>query len=129
MTSLTITLWLAAIALTDLRTMRIPNMLIWPGMCAVTAYGAADHRVGVAALLAAAPYAVCHSLGWCGGGDVKLALVCGGLLTTWDAALMLVLCAALGNAALFGLLHGRTVLPHGPVLVAVTVALGGLLHA
>ena len=34
-----------------------------------------------------------------------------------------------GPAALFGLLRGRTVLPHGPVLVAVTVALGGLLHA
>lgn len=129
MATLAILLWLAAIAHSDLRSLRIPNVLVWPGVCAVVVLGGAHPPVLLAALVAAAPYALCRMARWCGGGDVKLALVCGGLLAGWDAALMLVLCAAVGNAALFALLRGRSALPHGPVLVVVTVVLGGLLHA
>lgn len=131
MAEITILLWLIAIAVTDVRTLRIPNRLVWPGVWAVTALGVVHPEPALAALVAATPYALCFGRRWCGGGDVKLAAVCGGLTLRWDAALLMVAVAAtlsLGVVA-YGAVTRRdtTVHAHGPVLVSATVVVAGLL--
>ncbi|MDL9937306.1 A24 family peptidase [Gordonia sp. ABSL1-1] len=127
MVAFLVVLWLAVIADGDARTSRIPNVTVWPGLCAVFATATMTPTVGVAATVAALPYAICHRAGWCGGGDVKLAGVCGGLVVHWDVALVLVGSAALAAALVLAASPRRRALPHGPFLVAVTLPLAALL--
>ncbi|WP_238422297.1 A24 family peptidase [Gordonia sp. 'Campus'] len=131
MTELSILVWLIAVADTDARTLRIPNRLVWPGIWAVAVVGVVHPEPAVAAVVAAAPYALCFGRRWCGGGDVKLAAVCGGLTLRWDAALLMVAVAAslsLGISAYRAVTRRDTAAhAHGPVLVAATVVVAGLL--
>ncbi len=90
-----ILLWLLAIAVTDARTRRIPNAMVWPGLCAVAVVAVTQPAVGLAAAAAATPYLLTFTAGWCGGGDVKLAFACGGLALRWDTAMIMVACASL----------------------------------
>ncbi|MBD0861467.1 prepilin peptidase [Gordonia sp. zg691] len=128
--------WLMVIADTDARTLRIPNRLVWPALWAVAVLSVAHPAVGVSALVAATPYTLTYLLRWCGGGDVKLAAVCGGLVHRWDEALILVALASLIALAMVGLgsLRGRDKggrehggHPHGPALAGATVVVAGLL--
>ncbi|MCH5643540.1 MULTISPECIES: A24 family peptidase [unclassified Gordonia (in: high G+C Gram-positive bacteria)] len=125
MASWAVLIWLVSIGEHDRRTRRIPNVLVWPGICAVSATAVVHPQVGVAAAVALTPYLWCHRAGWCGGGDVKLALVCGGLAAHWDAALVLVAVAALTNAGAFALRRGGAAGAHGPFLVAATIVIAG----
>ena len=71
-------------ALADVRTRRIPNLLTGTLAAIAIAAGAAGGVTGVAgaALVMAATFlagTVAFSLGWFGGGDVKLLTACAGL--------------------------------------------------
>ncbi|MEO9328572.1 A24 family peptidase [Gordonia aurantiaca] len=128
MTELAILLWLAGIAVTDLRTRRIPNPMVWPGVVAVASTGVAEPGVVLAGLVAAAPYLVAFYTRGCGGGDVKLAFVCGGLALCWDAALTMVALAALIALATAVVTRrsGRGD-PHAPALVVALCWVSDLL--
>ncbi|MFC9980015.1 prepilin peptidase [Gordonia sp. NPDC127522] len=129
-----ILIWLSVIAVTDADTCRIPNVLVWPGICGAMGACAAHPGAAVAALVAAAPYALAFGMRWCGGGDVKLAIACGALAVRWDAAVLVV---ALASVIAVGTVIGHRVgrrgpagrgsHPHGPALVAATIVVAGLL--
>ncbi|UOG22108.1 A24 family peptidase [Gordonia amicalis] len=68
MVELSISVWLLTIAVTDARTRRIPNVMVWPGLWAVALSAVAQPSVGLAAAAAAAPYLLTFAAGWCGGG-------------------------------------------------------------
>ena len=106
-------LWLSAIAVRDVRTRRITNTLLWPGVVAVAGMGVTSPAVIAAGLIAASPYLLAWLLRQCGGGDVKIALV--------------VLLAAL-LSAIAALASRSSSLPHGPALVGATVLLLAATH-
>ncbi|MFE0747273.1 A24 family peptidase [Gordonia sp. NPDC058843] len=129
-----ILLWLSVVAVTDADTRRIPNVLVWPGLCGAVGASVAHPGAALAAVVAATPYALAFGVGWCGGGDVKLAAACGALALRWDAALVVV---ALASFVAVGTVladraapRERSVTgshPHGPALVAATFVVAGLL--
>lgn len=129
-----ILIWLSVVAVTDADTRRIPNVLVWPGICGAVGACAVHPGAAVAALVAAAPYALAFGMRWCGGGDVKLAIACGALAVRWDAALLVV---ALASVIAVGTVVGHRVgrrdpagrgsHPHGPALVAASIVVAGLL--
>ncbi|MDY6809250.1 MAG: prepilin peptidase [Actinomycetota bacterium] len=114
-------MWLSRIAEVDLNTRRIPTSSLWPAIAATLAFTGAQPTVGLAALVTAAPYAVAAAAGLCGGGDVKLAFVLGGLLADVAAGLLVVLLAAVLGLAAHVVTRRRDGLPHAPALVAATV--------
>ncbi|MCK8612416.1 A24 family peptidase [Gordonia sp. C13] len=122
--------WLLAIAVTDARTRRIPNAMVWPGLGAVAAVAIAQPAVGLAAAVAAAPYLLTFTVGWCGGGDVKLAFVCGGLALRWDTAVAMVACASLVSLVIALMDVGRRAPrrghAHAPALVGALIAVSDL---
>ncbi len=129
-----ILLWLSVIAVSDADTHRIPNVLVWPGICGAMGACLVHPGAAVAALTAATPYAFAFGMRWCGGGDVKLAAACGALALRWDAALLVVALASLVAAGTVVTDRmgrrdpaGTGAHPHGPALVAATIVVAGLL--
>ena len=120
-------LWLSAIAVRDARTRRITNTLLWPGVVAVAGMGVTSPAVITAGLIAASPYLLAWLLGQCGGGDVNLALVVGGLTADWATAMLVVLLAAL-LSAIAALVARSSSLPHGPALAGATALVLAVTH-
>lgn len=120
-------LWLSAIAVRDARTRRITNTLLWPGVVAVAGMGVTSPAVITAGLIAASPYLLAWLLRQCGGGDVKLALVVGGLTADWATAMLVVLLAAL-LSAIAALVARSSSLPHGPALAGATALVLAVTH-
>ncbi|ASR03535.1 A24 family peptidase [Gordonia rubripertincta] len=118
--------WLLAIAVTDARTRRIPNAMVWPGLGAVAVVAISQPAVGLAAGVAAAPYLLAFTARWCGGGDVKLAFVCGGLALRWDTAMVMVACASLVTLVIALTSVGRRGHAHAPALVGALIAVADL---
>ncbi len=108
-------------AVVDARTGRIPNLLTFPAIGAVAWTSAGTPVVVVAAAVCALPYAAAFARGLCGGGDVKLAVVCGGLIADPGAAALAVVGAAIVSAGVLAVRRTRRA-AHGPALVAVTLA-------
>ena len=109
-----VALWLAALAEIDRHTYRLPTALLWPGCVAVGLSASTHASVGLAAVAATGPYLVGWLCGLCGGGDVKLAFVLGGMLADPAAALVMVVAAQ----ALGLLTRGRRRRwPHGPAMI------------
>ncbi|HQV20772.1 MAG TPA: A24 family peptidase [Gordonia sp. (in: high G+C Gram-positive bacteria)] len=125
--SIPVGLWLTAIAVRDARTRRITNALLWPGLIAVAAIGTTSAGVVVAGVVAATPYLIAWLLRQCGGGDVKLALVVGGLTADWATGMLVVLLAAL-LSAIAALVARSSSLPHGPALVGASALLLAVTH-
>lgn len=115
-------LWLSAIAVRDARTRRITNTLLWPGVVAVAGMGVTSPAVIAAGLIAASPYLLAWLLRQCGGGDVKLALIVGGLVADWATALLVTLLAAV-LSTIAALVARSPSLPHGPALVGAAAFL------
>ncbi|MFT4201526.1 prepilin peptidase [Gordonia sp. (in: high G+C Gram-positive bacteria)] len=123
-----VALWLLTVGEVDRRTGRLPTVMLWPGIAAVTVTGSVggEHRLLVAAVAACTPYVIAGMIGLVGGGDVKLAFVVGGLTGDPSAALVVVCAAQLIAAVGFARAGGRA-RPHGPALAgsaAVIVAAG-----
>lgn len=114
--------WLVAIAAVDRREGRIPNALVLPAVGLTAAAALWEPRIGVAAVVCASPYAIAFAMRLCGGGDVKLAVPCGGLLADPSIAAVLVVVAAVVALAVSAITK-RSRGPHGPALVASTVSL------
>ena len=123
------------LAAVDVLAHRLPRTLIWPTCAAVTALltaeiigngedGARLLRAGAAALmLATGCLAIAlASRGGLGAGDVRAAFLIGGVLG-WHGWPALVAGTMLGfltsaiGAALVGLVHRRSAIPHGPGMV------------
>ncbi|MFT4395739.1 prepilin peptidase [Gordonia lacunae] len=129
-----ILVWLSVVAVTDAETRRIPNALVWPGVCGAMGACVVHPGAAVAVLTAAIPYVLAFGNRWCGGGDVKLAAACGALALRWDAALLVV---ALASLVAVGVVvadrvarreqPGTASHPHGPALVGATIVVAGLL--
>lgn len=119
-TALVVMIWLAVVAESDRRTARIPNRLLWPGVLAVVVGGLAAPHVLIAALAGSVPYLLAFTRRWCGGADVKLGFVLGGLLAHPVAALLMVALAQVG--VLIGHRRGGPLRrPHGPTLILAAV--------
>lgn len=118
--SCVVVLWLTALAEIDRRSCRLPTVLLWPGLAAVGVSAGVRLSVALAAVAAASPYLVGWMRGLCGGGDVKLALVLGGMLADPATALVMVLAAQV-----LGLLNrrGRHRWPHGPPMIVACAVL------
>ncbi|MFT4087072.1 MAG: A24 family peptidase [Gordonia sp. (in: high G+C Gram-positive bacteria)] len=122
-------LWFGAVSVVDLRCGRIPNRLVVPGLTVAVAITYDDPPAASAAVLAAAPYLAGFLAGACGGGDVKLAPVCGAVAGDPFAALCVVLLASL--LTLGGLVvvrvgsgdSGLRGVAHGPALAASTAVM------
>lgn len=119
-----VAVWLAALADTDRCRGILPNRLLWPGALGVVAVTTITPVVGMAGLVAAAVYLPGFVARWCGGGDVKLAFVLGGLVADPARVLPMVFLAQV-----FWLVgrRRRRRYPHGPALIsacAVTFATG-----
>ncbi|MFT4042503.1 MAG: prepilin peptidase [Gordonia sp. (in: high G+C Gram-positive bacteria)] len=112
-------LWLAALAETDRRCGRLPNVLLWPAALAVGGWGATHPQVLLAAGVAAAPYLAGYAARLVGGGDVKFAFVLGGLLADPLTALVMVLVAQVPVLAV----RRRGARPHGPAMASAALAL------
>lgn len=122
---LVIAAYLVLLADVDRRTGRLPNRLLTP-LLAIALAAACVHPPAVAAALVAATVYLAGFLAHsCGGGDVKLAAGCGALLGSVAAALLAVAAAALLTVVLC-LSTRRRAVPHGPALVAATLAVGAL---
>ncbi|NLG47484.1 prepilin peptidase [Gordonia sp. (in: high G+C Gram-positive bacteria)] len=111
--------WLLVVADVDRRTGRIPNTLVLPAVVGTAAVAAALPAVGGGAVTLALPYAAAFTVHACGGGDVKFAVPCGGLLADPLTALGAVLVAAL-IAATTTVVTRRRRVPHGPALAVAT---------
>ncbi|QTI67018.1 prepilin peptidase [Gordonia polyisoprenivorans] len=118
--ALVVMIWLAVIAECDRRTARIPNRLLVPGVLAVLVGGLTVPHVLIAALAGSGPYLLAFARRWCGGADVKLGFVLGGLLAHPLAALLMVALAQVG--VLIGHRRAGPVRrPHGPTLILAAV--------
>jgi len=123
--------WLVMLAISDIRTGRLPNTLTIPGAVLIIS-GAVLTGRGVAALAGAAAlgggYLLVHLIApaGMGAGDVKLAVGLGALCGAAGGQVWLL--AALGApllTVLACLLLGRRVLPHGPAMcLATALAVG-----
>ncbi|MGB3302252.1 prepilin peptidase [Gordonia sp. (in: high G+C Gram-positive bacteria)] len=113
--------WLVAIADIDRRTGQIPNALVLPAMVLTALVSVWHPTVGLAAMVAATPYAAAFAMRTCGGGDVKLAIGCGALVSDPTLAALLVVVAAAVSLVLCAV-RKRSRLPHGPALAGSTVA-------
>ncbi len=116
---------LVVLAEIDWRTGRLPNALLLPAMAAAAVPVAAHPDCALAAAVATAPYAAGFALRAVGGGDVKLAPICGVLLGAPAEVLVALLAASLFSAVHAGLSRRRRV-PHGPALVAATLLVAAL---
>ncbi|MDR2279346.1 MAG: A24 family peptidase [Gordonia sp. (in: high G+C Gram-positive bacteria)] len=108
-------------AVVDARTGRIPNAITGPAIIIVAAVSAVHPATALAAAVCAGPYLIAFTRGLCGGGDVKLAAVCGGLLADPGLAAATVVGAAFITGIVLAARRARAV-AHGPALVAVTLA-------
>lgn len=116
---LIVVLWLAVIAEFDRRHARIPNLLVIPGVVALAVGGYAHPMALLSAGAAGVGYLAGFVTGGCGAGDVKLAVVLGGLLADPVSAATMVLAAQLITLAGFAV-HpsGGRRRPHGPALAS-----------
>ena len=122
--------WFVALAGADVRTRRLPNNVVLPGV-AGAAVGVTITPDAVGGLLVAGGiYLVAFWFGGCGGGDVKLAIVVGALAGSMGAAVVLVL---LAQVLTFGQIliclggGGRSRHhAHGPALCASTAVCCGI---
>lgn len=114
--------WLVAVAAADQCTGRIPNRLVLPAVVGTAVVAALVPTVGLSACTLALPYLAAFATGTGGGGDVKLAVPCGGLLADPVWAVIAVLLAAVG-ALVLSFATKRSRHPHGPALVLTTVLL------
>ncbi|WAC55301.1 prepilin peptidase [Gordonia sp. SL306] len=126
MSSFLVLIWLVVVAVGDQRTGRIATALVWPGIAATIGMSLGHPGVLAAAVATATPYLVAVLARACGGGDLKLAFVVGGIVGDVGTGLVVVVLAAVVTV----LVHlrgparepGR---PHGPALVtAALCALG-----
>ncbi|GAA3715472.1 prepilin peptidase [Gordonia hankookensis] len=126
MSSFLVLIWLVVVAVGDLRTGRIATVLVWPGVAATVGMSIEHPGVLAAALATATPYLLAALARACGGGDLKLAFVVGGMIGDVGTGLMVVVSAAVVTAMAH--LRGparETGRPHGPALVtAALCALG-----
>lgn len=123
--ALIITVWLAVVAEHDRRTRRIPNALLLPGVIAVVLGACIHPMVAVAAVAGSAAYLAAFVGGGCGGADVKLGFVLGGLIGQPIPALMMVALAQLG--VLLGRCRaGPARRPHGPTMIVAAMAILGI---
>ncbi|ALG84733.1 A24 family peptidase [Gordonia phthalatica] len=114
--------WLLAVAVIDQRTGRIPNRLVLPAVAGTAVVALLVPAVGLSACVLAVPYLAAFACGTVGGGDVKLAVPCGGLLADPVTAVLAALLAAVGTL-LVSLATKRSRHPHGPALTITTVLL------
>ena len=127
--------WLTVLSYYDIRERRLPNRLTLPGAAAVLLGAGAAGRglwaLGGAAALAGM-YLLVHLVAPAalGGGDVKLALGCGGLTGCFgvQAWFLAALAASLltGVFGVFGWVRGARTVPHGPSMCLATAAAAGL---
>jgi len=131
-----VTIWAAALSITDVRRRRLPNVLTLPGAVMIVAVAALYGR-GDAALLGGCAlgglYLMIHlaAPGGLGGGDVKLAMGLGALTGALGVEVWVL--AALGAPALtaaagiLSLLRGRGgEVPHGPSMAVASLAAAAL---
>lgn len=116
-----VAVWLARIVSADRTSRRIPNTLVVPAVSAVLVCACVHPQIGVAALAATAPYLCAWSVRGCGGGDVKLAFVLGGITGHWPGALGMVALAAIADLATRIVVRGPARAPHGPAMVAASL--------
>lgn len=116
---------LVLLAVVDARTGRVPNRLVVPLLLVSVPLVVVEPSAGLAALAAATPYLAGFAAHACGGGDVKLALVCGVLIGAVDRVLLALLAASLLTAVHCFLVRRRAV-PHGPALVAASLFVAAL---
>lgn len=123
--------WLGMLSGYDMRCRRLPNWLTLPGAAAIVAFAAAGGRGSPAlagALALTALYLLVHLVApaGMGAGDVKLALGLGALTGGFGADTWIL--AAVGApvlTAMWALLRGVRVAPHGPAMcLASAVAVG-----
>ncbi|MBM7367816.1 A24 family peptidase [Gordonia hydrophobica] len=115
-------LWSVLVAMIDHRTGRIPNRLVMPAVAGTIGVAVLLPTVGLSAAALTVPYVVAFAVRAVGGGDVKLAVPCGGMLA--DPALALVAAGAAAVATLVVCaVTKRSRHPHGPALVGSTVLL------
>lgn len=112
-----VVLWAAALAETDRRCGRLPNVLVLPGCGAVVASAVGHPGVLVAALAASVPYVLGFGLRVCGGGDAKFAFGLGGLLADPLAALVMVVLAQVPVL----ILRRPGPRPHGPAMAVAAL--------
>lgn len=116
---LVLSVWCAALSISDIRFRRLPNLLTVPGAVGVLGYAALTGRFHTAAwgaVLLAGPYLLVHLTrpGALGAGDVKLAVglgaaagLGGGPVWVWSAVAAPVCSAIAGVGALLGSRAGR----------------------
>ncbi|MFQ6229403.1 prepilin peptidase [Nocardia sp. NPDC002869] len=147
---LALTVWCAALSISDIRSRRLPNLLTVPGAVIVLGYAALTGHFPTAArgaALLATPYLLIHLTrpAALGAGDVKLAVglgaaagLGGGPVWVWSAVAAPVCTAIAGVGALLGSRVGRRIyggpaprapapegpgptIPHGPSMCAATL--------
>ncbi|PXW33747.1 UNVERIFIED_CONTAM: leader peptidase (prepilin peptidase)/N-methyltransferase [Williamsia faeni] len=115
-------LWFVALAGADVRTRRLPNNVVLPGVLGAVVGVTIAPDAGGGLLMAGGIYVVAFWFGGCGGGDVKLAAVVGAMAGSVGAAALLVLCAqvlTVGQAVICGGGGRRShIQAHGPALCA-----------
>lgn len=111
---------LVVLAEIDRRTGRLPNGVLLPVVAAAAVLVALHPASGAAAAAATVPYGAGFALRAVGGGDVKLAPVCGAVLGAVPPVLLALMLAGLVSAAQAAA-TGRRSVPHGPALVAATL--------
>lgn len=111
-----------ALAGADVRTRRLPNSVVLPGVLGAVAGTMVSPAAGVGLLTAGGIYLVAFWFGGCGGGDVKLAVVVGAMAGSVGMAALLVLSAqvlTLGQVLIARGGVGRSrETAHGPALCA-----------
>ncbi|MGC4963677.1 prepilin peptidase [Gordonia sp. DT218] len=122
MSSFLVLIWLAVVAVGDLRTGRIATALVWPGIAATIGMSVGHPGVLAAAVVTATPYLVAVLARACGGGDLKLAFVIGGMVGDVGAGLVVVVLAAMVTLGPHLRAHaGEPGRPHGPALVTAAL--------
>jgi len=114
--------WFVALAGADVRTRRLPNSVVLPGVLGAVAAAMSSPVAGGGLLLAGGIYLVAFWFGGCGGGDVKLAVVIGAMAgspTTAVAVVLLAQVLTLGQVLICRAGGSRSRdAPHGPALCA-----------